>query len=370
LKKSAEPWFVFKASGLGFAVGLVSFFIWGDIALGFWYGGKISLQGELTTGSMVQVFRLTLTAVMGILMGLQLIPDLSKAEPAVRNLLKVINREPAMRPSGGLTPNKIEGNLSFRNIHFSYPSRPGVQVLKNFSLDIKPGQSVALVGASGSGKSTIVGLLERFYEVDKGEMELDGVKLADIDPRWLHRNIGIVTQEPTLFAGTIKYNILYAVSDKKISDEEIQKAAIAANAHDFITQLPDGYNTMMGERGVSLSGGQKQRIAIARAMIQNPSLLLLDEATSALDTQSEGIVQDALYTLMKGRTSIVIAHRLATIVDSDLIVVMHKGEMKEKGTHQELLQIPDGYYSRLAKKQMNFGAAKVAAPTQTQSTTM
>jgi len=370
LKKSAEPWFVFKASGLGFAVGLVSFFIWGDIALGFWYGGKISLQGELTTGSMVQVFRLTLTAVMGILMGLQLIPDLSKAEPAARNLLKVINREPAMRPSGGLTPNKIEGNLSFRNIHFSYPSRPGVQVLKNFSLDIKPGQSVALVGASGSGKSTIVGLLERFYEVDKGEMELDGVKLADIDPRWLHRNIGIVTQEPTLFAGTIKYNILYAVSDKKISDEEIQKAAIAANAHDFITQLPDGYNTMMGERGVSLSGGQKQRIAIARAMIQNPSLLLLDEATSALDTQSEGIVQDALYTLMKRRTSIVIAHRLATIVESDLIVVMHKGEMKEKGTHQELLQIPDGYYSRLAKKQMNFGAGKVADPTQNQSTTM
>ena len=363
--KSAEPWFILKALALGLTVGILSFFIWGDIALGFWYGGQLSVRGEMTVGDMMQVFGLTLIAVIGLLMSLQLLPDLSKADPAIKNLLKVILRKPVLRPSGGITPNKIEGNISFRNVNFTYPSRPGVQVLKDFSLEIKPGQAVALVGSSGSGKSTIVGLLEKFYEADSGVIELDGVNLADIDPRWIHKNIGIVTQEPTLFAGTLRENILYAVSDKEVSQEEIERACIAANAHDFITQLPDGYNTMMGERGVSLSGGQKQRIAIARAMIQNPSLLLLDEATSALDTQSEGIVQDALEKLMQGRTSIVIAHRLSTIVNSDVIVVMHKGELKEKGTHQELLQIHDGYYARLAKKQMDFGAAaaaKLAAP--------
>jgi len=320
------------------------------------------LQGEMTIGDMFKVFGLNLMAVIGLLMGMQAAPEFSKADPALKNMLKVIRREPAMRHEGGEAPNKLEGHIEFKNVFFTYPTRPGVVVLKDFSLTIKPGQSVALVGASGSGKSTIVGLIEKFYQADSGEITLDGVSLERIDPRWLHRNIGIVTQEPTLFAGSIKQNICYAIEGlREVTDEEIQRAAVAANAHDFIMDLTDGYETMLGEKGVSLSGGQKQRVAIARAMIQNPTLLLLDEATSALDTQSEGVVQDALTKLMQGRTSIVIAHRLSTIVDSDKICVMHKGELKEQGTHHELLRITDGYYSRLANKQMMMGRAAAAA---------
>jgi ATP-binding cassette subfamily B (MDR/TAP) protein 1 len=294
--------------------------------------------------------------VIGLSTALQILPDFGKSAASITALLKVIRRVPALNPRDGITPNKIEGHIEFKNVNFSYPTRPNVQVLKNFNLTIMPGQAVALVGASGSGKSTIVGLLERFYEPDSGDVILDGVDLKQIDPRWLHRNIGIVTQEPTLFATSIKNNILYAITGtgRSVTDEDIYDAAKAANAHDFIMQLPDNYNTILGERGVSLSGGQKQRIAIARAMIQNPSLLLLDEATSALDTQSEATVQEALNRLMQGRTTIVIAHRLSTVVDSDVIVVMHKGEMKEKGTHQDLVKVPDGYYFKLAQKQMRF----------------
>ncbi len=361
----AQVLFFLKSMTLGTTMAFAAFFIWATVALAFWYGGTLVIDGEITVGDMFQVFGLVLMAVIGLSAGLQVLPDFGKADAAIKDMLKVVLRKPNMT-FGKIQPEKIVGNITFKNVNFSYPTRPNVQVLKDFNLEIKPGQAVALVGASGSGKSTIVGLLERFYEADSGEIFLDGVEIKEIDPRWLHRNIGIVTQEPTLFAGTIKENICYAVAGlRNVSDEEIERAAIAANAHDFIVGFANGYNTQLGERGVSLSGGQKQRIAIARAMIQNPSLLLLDEATSALDTQSEGIVQDALEKLMQGRTSIVIAHRLSTIVNSDVIVVMHKGELKEKGTHQELLQIHDGYYARLAKKQMDFGAAaaaKLAAP--------
>jgi ATP-binding cassette subfamily B (MDR/TAP) protein 1 len=360
-KKLFEAHFLYtlKASTLGFTIAFAAFFIWGAIALAFWYGGKLVVEGQQTVGDLFQVFGLVLMAVMGLSMSLQLLPDFGKADAAVKNMLKVVRRKPAFRSAGGLTPNKIVGHIIFKDVCFSYPTRPNVQVLTNFNLEIKPGQSVALVGASGSGKSTIVGLLERFYQPNSGEILLDGVNILDIDPRWLHRNIGIVTQEPTLFAGTIKDNICYAVAGlRTVTDEEIERAAVAANAHDFIMALPNGYKTHLGERGVSLSGGQKQRIAIARAMIQNPSLLILDEATSALDTQSEALVQDALNKLMEGRTSVVIAHRLSTIVDSDLIVVMNKGEVKEKGTHHELLSIPDGHYFKLAQKQMMFGRSE------------
>lgn len=305
-----------------------------------------------------QVFGYIMMAMMAVALGLlRVLPEFAKSNQSIRELLKVVNRVPALRVSGGVQPEKIVGNITFKEVCFSYPTRPNVQVLKHFNLEIKPGQSVALVGASGSGKSTIVGLIEKFYEQDSGEILLDGVDLREIDPRWLHRNIGIVTQEPTLFASTITENILYAVkfNGRTYTQEDVENAAKAANAHDFITALPDGYNTILGERGVSMSGGQKQRIAIARAMIQDPALLLLDEATSALDTQSESIVQDALNRLMKGRTTIVIAHRLSTVIDCDMICVMNKGELMEKGTHQELLKIENGYYYKLASKQMMFG---------------
>jgi ABC-type multidrug transport system fused ATPase/permease subunit len=251
-------------------------------------------------------------------------------------------------------------------------------VLNKFSVEIQPGKSVALVGPSGSGKSTIVSLLEKWYEPEDGTITIDGVNLRNIDPQFLHRYTGIVQQEPTLFATTIKRNILYSVEcaneiirakakkERKseaeieklliqITDEGIIEAAKAANAHDFITKLPLGYDTILGERGVSLSGGQKQRVAIARALLQNPSILLLDEATSALDTKSEALVQDALEKLMVGRTSIVIAHRLSTVQNCDSILVLKRGEIVEMGTHDTLIQNENGVYFGLAKKQMNFG---------------
>jgi ATP-binding cassette subfamily B (MDR/TAP) protein 1 len=345
--------FVLKGIILGTPIGAMELSIWGILSFGMWWGGRLLINGEISLGNMIRVFTLLLFSVIQCSMLMSYLPDFGRAYQASLNILKVIYRKPVMRYSGGITPNKIEGHVEFKNVSFAYPTRPNLQVLKNFNLTITPGQAVALVGASGSGKSTIVGLIERFYEANSGEIYLDGVNIAEIDPRWIHRNIGIVTQEPTLFAGTIRDNIIYAVSEyRQPTEEEVIQAAIAANAHDFITALPDGYNTTLGERGTALSGGQKQRVAIARAMIQNPSLLLLDEATSALDTASESLVQDALNKLMKGRTSIVIAHRLSTIIDSDVICVMNKGELKEKGTHSELIKINDGYYTKLAQKQM------------------
>ncbi|KAL9654499.1 hypothetical protein ABK040_010519 [Willaertia magna] len=254
---------------------------------------------------------------------------------------------------GGLQPDKVLGNISIQNIDFAYPSRPNTMVMKDFSLEIKQGQAIALVGPSGSGKSTIVGLLERFYSPNKGKIYLDGVDIETIDPMWLHRNIGIVSQEPVLFACTIRENIAYALGGiENTTQEQIENAAKQANAHNFICDLPDGYNTLLGEKGVSLSGGQKQRIAIARALLQDPKILLLDEATSALDTESESLVQAALDELMKGRTTICIAHRLTTVINSDVICVLVKGVMKEKGKHEELIKIPNGIYRKLAEKQM------------------
>ena len=343
-----------KALVIACTVPCAIFLAYGDIALGYWYGGQLVVKGEMATGDTVKVYGYVMMSIIGIASALRIMPEFGKASQNVRDLLLVIRRKPLMPPSGGVQPEKIEGNIEFKDVTFSYPTRPSVQVLKNFNLTIRPGQAVALVGASGSGKSTIVGLIEKFYRADSGMILLDGQDLNEIDPRWLHRNIGIVTQEPTLFAATIKENILYAVqqSGRQYTDQDVIDAAIAANAHDFITSLPDGYNTMLGERGVSMSGGQKQRIAIARAMIQDPKLLLLDEATSALDTQSESIVQEALNKLMQGRTSIIIAHRLSTIIDSDVIVVMNRGEIREIGTHLELINRPDGYYRKLAAKQM------------------
>jgi len=244
------------------------------------------------------------------------------------------------------------GNIRVENVEFSYPSRPNTVVMKDFSLEIKQGQAVALVGPSGSGKSTIVGLIERFYSPNKGKIYLDGVDIETIDPVWLHKNIAIVSQEPILFAMNIRENIAYAVGIENVTQEQIENAAKQANAHNFIMDLPEKYETMLGEKGVSLSGGQKQRIAISRALLQDPKLLLLDEATSALDTESESLVQAALDKLMEGRTSICIAHRLTTVINSDVICVLAKGVMMEKGRHEELVKIPNGIYRMLAEKQM------------------
>jgi ATP-binding cassette subfamily B (MDR/TAP) protein 1 len=299
-----------------------------------------------------------LFSVMGASNALNEVQHFYKSFTALNEIQLVTERVPAIPSAGGNKIERIVGNIEFKNITFAYPSRPNLVVMKNFNLTINNGQHVALVGESGCGKSTITGLLERFYDPIEGEVLIDGVNINTLDVSWLHKRVAIVNQEPQLFAASILQNIIYAVndgkSDKQVPMERVVECAKAANCHDFITSLPNGYNTMIGERGVSMSGGQKQRIAIARAMIQDASILLLDEATSALDTEAEALVQAALDKLMVGRTSIVIAHRLSTVRDCDKIVAMRAGEVIEMGTHDELVQ-KKGMYFKLAQKQMEFG---------------
>jgi ATP-binding cassette, subfamily B (MDR/TAP), member 1 len=303
----------------------------------------------------MKVFGMMLIAVLGFSMFFGVFQEIGKARTAANKIIAVIKRKPMMEFMNGSFPDKnLKGHIVMKDVNFSYPTRPNIVVMKNFNLTIEPGQQVALVGPSGSGKSTTVSLLEKFYEPDSGEIIIDGHNLKDLSPQYLHKQIGIVTQEPVLFAMTIKENIMYSVDPKSVTDEDVYEAAKKANAHEFIMKLKNKYETMIGERGSNISGGQKQRIAIARAVLQNPNILLLDEATSALDSGSEHIVQDALNKLMEGRTTIIIAHRLTTIQDVDKIVVIEHGEIKEMGTHEELLKNEDGVYHKLASRQMMY----------------
>jgi len=245
--------------------------------------------------------------------------------------------------------DSVRGEIEFEDVKFSYPTRPDIEVLKGLTFSAKPKQTVALVGESGCGKSTTVSLLERLYLPSGGTIKLDGVPIDELEIGWLRSQIGLVSQEPILFATTIYENIRYGKPDA--TKEEIEQAAKMANAHNFIMSFPQGYDTPVGEKGTSLSGGQKQRIAIARALVRNPKILLLDEATSALDTESEKIVQDALDHAREGRTTIVIAHRLSTIRNADLIVVIDNGTVFEEGTHDILMKDPKSLYAMLANAQ-------------------
>jgi ABC-type multidrug transport system fused ATPase/permease subunit len=242
-----------------------------------------------------------------------------------------------------------KGEIEFKNVSFNYPTRPEFEVLKSISFQVKSGETIALVGSSGSGKSTIASLILRFYDPQGGEIIIDGRNSRDIPLTELRRQIAIVPQDVILFAGTIRDNILYG--NPACSEAEVEEAARKANAYDFIESFPDKFNTLVGERGIQLSGGQRQRIAIARAVLKNPSILILDEATSSLDSESEKLVQEALDKLMVGRTSVVIAHRLATIRNADRIVVLQKGVVLETGTHGELITKEEGLYHKLSKMQ-------------------
>lgn len=353
---------VLKSTGTGTAMGIGHFIVWGGVAFGFFIGGILITDGigghKISVGKMFEVFGVSLMAVIGIAQAAAELALLMKSIASANQVLKIIERKPQIKPHGGLRipSDELKGRIVFENVSFAYPSRPDVVVLKDFSLTIEPGESVALVGESGSGKSTITNLIEKFYVPISGKIYVDGYDLMDIDPRWWRRTIGIVTQEPVLFNMTIADNIKYACihgfsSDRFLTDEEVSEAATKANAHNFISDLKDKYKTIVGERGVGLSGGQKQRIAIARLCASHPKVLLLDEATSALDNESETLVQDALNKLMKGRTTVTIAHRLSTVVDSDKIVVMSKGTIVEIGTHRSLLE-KGGVYATLASRQM------------------
>src|SRR6266545_3635567 len=287
---------------------------------------------------------------------------------AAAKLYYTIDRVPdidSADPNGKKLDN-VKGEITLEGVKFSYPARPTVQVVKGLNLTFAAGKTAALVGASGSGKSTIISLMERFYDPTDGVVKLDGHNVKDLNLKWLRNQIGLVSQEPILFATTIRNNVAHGLINtqyENYSEEEkdllIKEACIKANSDGFISKLPNGYNTMVGERGFLLSGGQKQRVAIARAIVSDPRMLLLDEATSALDTQSEGIVQDALDKAAAGRTTITIAHRLSTIKDADIIHVMGDGLVLESGNHEELLA-SNGDYSRLVQAQKLRGGKEQA----------
>ena len=251
--------------------------------------------------------------------------------------------------AGGERPATSTGAIRFEGVGFRYPTRPDVPVLDGIELSIAPGEVVALVGPSGAGKSTIAALLTRLYDPTAGRLTLDGRPLTELDPEWLRHRVGVVSQEPILFSTSIEENVRYGRSTA--SREEVIDACRAANAHEFVSRFPEGYATNVGERGVQLSGGQKQRIAIARALLKDPRILVLDEATSALDAESEHLVKEALDRLAKGRTVLVIAHRLSTVRDADRVVVLDGGKIAESGKHDELVQ-KDGLYRRLVERQL------------------
>ncbi|KAM0787890.1 hypothetical protein ACM66B_003940 [Microbotryomycetes sp. NB124-2] len=352
------------ANALGLAV--FFFIIYSSYALAFYFGTTLILSGDATSGQVVNVF---FSILIGAFSLAQIAPNLqsvSYAVAAAGALYTTIDRVPPIDSSSaeGEKPDKVVGDIEVRHVNFIYPSRPGVQVLYDFCAVFPRGKMTALVGGSGSGKSTIIGLVERFYDPMSGSVALDGRDIKSLNLRWLRSQIGLVSQEPTLFATTVAGNIEHGLIGKFENDTPEQRrarvveAARKANADGFISALPQGYDTMIGERGMLLSGGQKQRIAIARAIVSDPQILLLDEATSALDTNSEAIVQEALDRASQGRTTITIAHRLSTIKDADQIIVLTAGHIlesavtNEKGTaHELLLQNPEGAYSRLVQAQ-------------------
>ena len=260
------------------------------------------------------------------------------------------SHRPAEEGAGSL---QLSGQLALRDVRFAYPERPDVLALDGISFTAHAGEKVALVGASGSGKSTIAALLLGFYRPDEGAILFDGLDAGGLPVAGVREHIAIVEQEPSLFSGTIAENIAFALPGRHASMEEIIAAARLANAHDFISSFPEGYRTLVGERGVQLSGGQKQRVAIARAALRNPRILILDEATSALDAASEQLVQRALDQLMQGRTTLIIAHRFSTILKADRILVMEQGRLHQQGSHRDLMQQADGLYLQLMKSQLS-----------------
>ncbi|XP_063712933.1 ATP-dependent translocase ABCB1-like isoform X3 [Symsagittifera roscoffensis] len=331
---------------LGF-VFLVEFMGYG---LAFWYGPRLIESGELKPGEMLTVFFAVLVGAMSLGQCITALLSVWAVGNAMSFVTTIIKRKPIIDSESeeGEKLSSIKGQMEFENLSFAYSTRKDVTVLKKFNLSVAPGQKIALVGASGSGKSTIVNLILRFYEYHHGSIKLDGRELKSLNVKWLRQQIGVVSQEPSLFACSIKDNVLYG--REGVTDQEVRDAIEKANAKHFIDGLPKGLETLVGDRGSQLSGGQKQRIAIARALVRNPKILLLDEATSALDSSSEVIVQEALDKACAGRTTIVVAHRLSTVRDADLIVAMEHGEVVEMGTHNELLK-KNGLYANLVKAQ-------------------
>jgi ABC-type multidrug transport system fused ATPase/permease subunit len=333
-----------------FAVFIITV-LFGALFFVIWMGMRMVQSGEVTAGQLISF--VTFTAVIGAaIAGLgNFFTELVGAVGATERILEILGTktEADERPQTNKVVGRLQGDILFENVAFAYPTRVDVPVLKGVNLRIPKGQKVAIVGQSGAGKSTIMQLLLQFHQASQGRILADGVNIQEYELKSYRDNFAIVPQEVILFGGSIRENILYGKPDA--TDAEIEAAARQANTWDFISSFPEGLETMVGERGIKLSGGQRQRIAIARAILRNPSILLLDEATSSLDAESERLVQEALENLMEGRTSIIIAHRLATIREVDCIYVLEGGNIVEQGTHTELSGIENGVYSSLARLQ-------------------
>ncbi|OMO70911.1 hypothetical protein COLO4_28443 [Corchorus olitorius] len=342
---------VHEGSVAGLGLGIVFLVLFFSYALALWYGGKLILDKGYTGGQVLNVVVSVLIGSMSLGQASPCMSAFSAGQAAAYKMLESIERKPMIDSydSRGKVLEEIRGDMELRDVYFSYPARGDEQILCGFSLCIASGTRAALVGQSGSGKSTVISLIERFYDPQAGEVLIDGINLKEFQLRWIRGKIGLVSQEPVLFASSIRDNIAYGKEGATI--EEIRAAAQLANAANFIDKLPQGLDTMVGEHGTQLSGGQKQRVAIARAILKDPNILLLDEATSALDAESERVVQEALDRIMGNRTSVIVAHRLTSVRNADMIAVIHRGKIVEKGSHSELLQDPQGPYSQLIQLQ-------------------
>jgi ATP-binding cassette subfamily B protein len=336
------------------------FTIFSSVVAVLWFGSRDVLQGVMSPGTLGQFLLYSVFAAGALGALSEVWGELSQAAGAAERLTELLAEEPEIKAPASPTPlpAPARGAVEFRNVEFSYPARPNRAAVHSLSFAAKPGETIAIVGPSGAGKTTVFALLQRFYDPQSGQVLIDGVDLCDADPSVVRGRIAVVPQDVTIFAASVADNIGFGRPGA--SERDIEAAARAAHAHEFIEKLPEGYATPVGERGVTLSGGQRQRIAIARAILRDAPILLLDEATSALDAESELLVQQALEGLMRGRTTLVIAHRLATVLEADRILVMDQGRIVEEGTHASLVK-KNGLYARLAKMQFETGASAFQA---------